>query len=326
MFLRILSYVYIFLVRLRFSPEKSVADVIRKRYDNDTLVKVRKFEKHDLRCKKTSLDISFIETCLESDLIPNFVCFRTANKKLKNSHTYDKCHKLLLSEELSNKKERHDFHLSELNKLKFDLYNTLSRLDFLYVTSLFLERNARLIEDIRLAQNIKLTKLKSETLKHNANDQIFNYSSHTLTKAQESLLMKGLNYALPPKRLKYEDYYLNFELFFRSVNSTKACPDKELDNFKVDLRRLAHTSFSYYNGKKKKLENISEEEHRALIELISLDSIIIQKADKGNVIVLLDKDCYINKMNDILSDPSKFKSVIFNNEYDDVKYILGKEQ
>ena len=47
--------------------------------------------------------------------------------------------------------------------------------------------------------------------------------------------MKGLNYALPPKSLKYEDYLLNFELFFRGVTTCNYCAEGELDNFKLEL-------------------------------------------------------------------------------------------
>ena len=75
----------------------------------------------------------------------------------------------------------------------------------------------------------------------------------------------------------------------------------DLSNFKSELRNLAHSSLRFYNRKKKKLENMTyEEEHKALIELLSFDDIIIQKVDKGNVIVLWDKSCYLEKMENIL--------------------------
>ena len=138
--------------------------------------------------------------------------------------------------------------------------------------------------------------------------------------------MKGLNYALPPKKLKYEDYLLNFELLIRSVNSSNSCRDSEIDNFKIELRHIANSTLSFYNGKKKKLENITEEEQNALNELISLETIIVQIADKGNVIVIVDKNTYIDKVEALLSDTSKFSPIIFTNEQDDLKHILERER
>ena len=45
-------------------------------------------------------------------------------------------------------------------------------------------------------------------LKHNPEEVIHNFSS---------LLGKGLNFALPPKDLKFENYVLPFEQLFRNV-------------------------------------------------------------------------------------------------------------
>ena len=317
---------YMFLIRLRFPLNRSVADIIRKRYDDEILVKVRKLEKLDFRRRKAELDISFLLVCLEKDVMPNFVHFRTANEKLTNSKSYDRCQRLLLNQELDNKKEKLSHYNLDFTNLKKDLCNILSTLDFLFVTSLFLERNAKKIEEIESSQNTKLSKLLEDKPMHNVDDLIFNFSSHTLTRAQESILMKGLNYALPPKSLKYEDYLLDFELLYRSINAGKDCKEGCVEHFRSQLQSTAYSSFSLYNRKKKKLENITEEEHNALNELVSCDNLIIQKADKGNVIVLLDRSTYVEKIELILSDTSKFKPMKFKDEHGDLKYILEKEQ
>ena len=325
MFLRVLSYIYIFLIRLRFPSEESVANVIRKRYGGEVLSKTRKFEKQDFRRRKVQLDITFIEACLDNNLFPNFVGFRTANRRLKKSETYDSCQRILLQEELKIKTDMLADHNRQFSELKKYLYSNLSSLDYLFITSLFLERNARVSNEIELSQNVKLSKLIAGSPKHSKDNLIFNYSSHLLTPAQESILMKGLNYALPPKKLKYEDYLLDFELLMRSVNSSSCCKDSEVDNFKTKLRDIGHSSLSFYNSKKRKLENITEEEHNAIKELASLEDIIIQKADKGNVIVILDRTTYVERIEALLSDTSKFTPISFTKENDDLKYILERE-
>ena len=107
----------------------------------------------------------------------------------------------------------------------------------------------------------------------------------------------------------------------------KVSRKNELELFKSKLRTISLQSLKFYNRKKKKLENLSEEEHNALLELASLDDIIIQKADKGNVIVLVNKTDYIQKMENILKDTSKFQSMDFSNKlHGDLRYLLDKEQ
>ena len=179
----------------------------------------------------------------------------STNKLLEQilSSTHKDCQKLLLEEEICAKQKK----LEELNKdferIKKDLHCTLSYFDFLHITSLFSEPNVEAMEKMELKQNLKLSKLFEENIKHDPKQVIHNYSSYKLTQEQESALIKGLNFALPPKKLKYEDYMLPFELLYRD--------------------------FKTYNKKEHKFENISKAEHKAFSELLNLKNIIIQKAD-----------------------------------------------
>ena len=326
MFIRVLSFVYLFLIRLRFPACSSVAEIIRKRYGALVMSKIRKFEKLNFRIGKNKLDITFLETCVTNDVMPNFVQFKTANKNLKRSETYSRCQMLLLTQESNGKNVKLMGDIQNLQLLKAELQGVLSSLDFLYISSLFLDQSSRALKQIELMQNTKLSKLIEVNPKHNANDLIYNFSSRTLTSSQQSILIKGLNFSLPSKGLKTENYFLDFELLFRNVKTGANCVGEELANFKSELRHIAHSSLQFYNRKKKKLENITEEELNALNVLASFDDIIIQKADKENVIVWMDKSSYICKMEYILSDTSKCSPISFERGYDDLKYILQKER
>ena len=55
--------------------------------------------------------------------------------------------------------------------------------------------------------------------------------------------------------------------------------------------------------------NISKEEHVALKGLSTNRDLIIQKSDIGNSTVMLDKNDYIKRMIEMLSDSSIFKKV-----------------
>ena len=326
MFVRVLSLIYLFLVRCRFPFRSSVSDIVRGRYGDQVVAKVRKYEKLDYKVGKSKLDITFLEVCLEHDVMPTFVQFRTANKTLKNSESYSSCQRILLTQERDNKRLKQVDQTQALEALKAELRDTLSSLDFLFISSLFLEKNRRVLQKVEQSQNDKLSKMLEDQPVHEADDLIFNYSNHELTPAQISILMKGLNFALPPKKLRHEDYLLNFELLYRNAFESKSVKPDELDEFKNKLRSLSLQSLKFYNRKKKKLENISEDEHNALLELASLNDIVIQKADKGNVIVLVNKSDYIEKMEAILSDTSKFELMNFERLNGDLRHLLDKEE
>ena len=279
MSIRVLALVYLFLIRLRFPFYSSVTEIIRKRYGGAVVAKIRKYEKLDFRIGKGKLDISFLEVCAEKDVMPNFVSFRTANMTLRRSGSYINCQRLLLKEELGNKNAKLVENTQNLHSLKVELLNLLSMLDFLYITSLFLDKNYKALKQVESTQNSKLSKLMEDNPRHTADALIYNFSSHNLTSSQQSILMKGLNFSLPPKSLKMEDYFLNFELLFRGVECSQNIREGDRENFNLQLCNIAYSSLRYYNRRKKKLDNISEEEFNALKELMSLDDIIIQKAD-----------------------------------------------
>ena len=325
MFVRVLSLIYLFLVRCRFPSGSSVPDIVRGRYGDQVLAKIRKYEKLDYKVGKSKLDVTFLEVCLEHDVMPTFVQFRTANKTLKKSESYSSCQRILLTQERDNKQLKQDEHSQALDALKKELRGTMSSLDFLFISSLFLEKNRRMLQKIEASQNNKLSKMLEEQPVHETDDLIFNFSNHVLTPAQQSILMKGLNFALPPKKLRHEDYLLNFELLYRNAVDSKSVKENELDEFKSKLKSISLQSLRFYNRKKKKLENISEDEHNALLELAALDNIVIQKADKGNVIVLVNKTDYIQKMEGILGDTTKFKPTNFTRLNGDIRDILDKE-
>ena len=69
----------------------------------------------------------------------------------------------------------------------------------------------------------------------------------------------------------------------------------------------AYTSFKQVSKISEK--NLSKEEVKALKNLVKNKDIVIQKGDKSNKIVILNRSDYILKLSKILEDTSKFKRV-----------------
>ena len=80
-----------------------------------------------------------------------------------------------------------------------------------------------------------------------------------------------------------------------------------MKRLKVQIKREAFSSYDNYSFWDEL--NISKEEHLALKRLSTNNDLIIQKSDKGNSVVLLNRNDYIKRLNEMLSDSSKFKKL-----------------
>ena len=75
----------------------------------------------------------------------------------------------------------------------------------------YIEGNIKAIKRVEEVQHYELAELLSSELQHDFKKVILNYSSYDLSKAEMSLLLKGLNFTLLPKNLKFENHLLLFE-------------------------------------------------------------------------------------------------------------------
>ena len=134
---------------------------------------------------------------------------------------------------------------------------------------------------------------------------IANYSSYNLSDNEKKLLAKGFNFAVPPQKLNNADYQAPYELLFRNVK-TLSVEYNILERIKVDLKKICFSSLDRYKFEDK--INLTKEEMQVLRDLSSHEYIIIQKADKGNSVVILNKSDYLKRMKEIF-DIDKLKKL-----------------
>ena len=149
--------------------------------------------------------------------------------------------------------------------------------------------------------------LASPLRSHNPDKIIINHSSYQLSDIEKTVPAKGLNFALPPKKLNYADYLTPYELLFRDIKKLPV-DDSILERVKVDTKKICLSSFE--NVKFKDELNITPNELKVLKDSSLPKDIIIQKAGKGNSVVILNKSDYIKRMIEMLSDIDKFKKLI----------------
>ena len=107
--------------------------------------------------------------------------------------------------------------------------------------------------------------------------------------------------------ISYSDYLINFELVYRSIDNLNILSDDNLDFIKTKIKDAALTSFGNYNENFP--QHLSNSEFDALKNLSNNCILVIQKADKENSVVIVQKDVYIKHIEKILHDLPKFEKV-----------------
>ena len=139
---------------------------------------------------------------------------------------------------------------------------------------------------------------------------IFNFSSYKLNDVEKCVLCKRLNFSVKPKSIEYSKFLLSFELLFRDVKQENF----HSENWPLIKARSLDTALSSYESfsrDQSPSENLTASEFKALRRLSKNKNIIIQKADKGNTIVILDKIPYISAIEETLNDQTKFSNLTF---------------
>ncbi|XP_047998166.1 uncharacterized protein LOC125235611 [Leguminivora glycinivorella] len=130
---------------------------------------------------------------------------------------------------------------------------------------------------------------------------VVNLSSATLDDATVSVLEKGLNFAITPKRIPYETVICGVEEAI-TRNKVPSCDAEALrQDVAVILRRA-----------KLPKSNTTTEERIALRNLKNNEDILVLKADKGNATVVMDTAAYDGKIRHLLDDDLVYKPVSYN--------------
>ena len=211
---RIIGLVFLFIIHIRFPTGKSIAYIIRNRYGESFVKKIRRFEKCDFKLRKCHLDLRLLLDCKKNGVIPKYPLFKLANRHLNNSHVYRKCQVRLLEEEIKSKPKRINALENDTQRVKEELQRTFSALDFSYICSLFLVANDKSIlhhDNIHKRKLQNLLKISSNNIfsdSHKPDRIIVNFFSYKLTDDEKNVLCKGLNFSVKPGLIGYSEFLL----------------------------------------------------------------------------------------------------------------------
>ena len=316
------NLVFLFLILLHFPTSKSIASIIKERYGCEILKLIRKFEKVDFKFKKAIIDLDFLYYCQNNNLIPTFLKFKSANKVLANSDVYKSCQLKVLAVEIEEKKRAINEHKNHHYKLMIEIKQQVNPIDFAHISLIFLICYGKNIQKWKEVQYCKILKLGKNSLsRSNPNKVIYNFSSVTLSDSDKSLLSKSLNFACHTLLWNIWNIWLIMNCFSETLNLDTSHLDCEL--LKSRLKNLVFSSFKTYVSSRTP-NFLTPEESESLLKLIKNKN-VIQKSDKGNSFILIDKIVYTNGIRKLSDNLRQFKKLSIDLSKE-LKFIFNCEQ
>ena len=139
----------------------------------------------------------------------------------------------------------------------------------------------------------------------NNNKTVFNLSSYNLSKREEFLLSLGLDFGLPCFKPSYNQFYGSLESLFSRLNNLHLNTD--MVDLRTQLQALAQRT---YNGLTTRWTPFFTRKDFDILKVLSKrEDLVITKPDKGKGTVILNKREYTEKIEAILEDESKFKTM-----------------
>ena len=143
----------------------------------------------------------------------------------------------------------------------------------------------------------------------NPDKTVLNFSKFSLSSRLKTLLAFGLDFGLPISKLNFFHYFLKFEELYNSLSRDSVIANDQCLEFKNRLQSIANKYFYNFSAFKIFSAIVTKSDISILKSLGRNKEIIVTRPDKGRGVVLLDKDKYVEKMNNIISDETKFSEI-----------------
>ena len=262
-----------------------------------------------LKFKLCSLQTNgtFLQKCLLSRVVPNFILKRINKSKLRHSISIER---VFIKSEIANNQ-----HLIEQTVKAYDSKLSSARiwLSFLDLIRV-LRYSTNLIKAARARQTAKLDKWVLLLHRNRfgnktppSSNNIINLSDHVLSDDERFVLSHGLSFNIPPKSLNREETLAEFEVL---AGQLKHHTPKSQDEVAKLRTKLADLALGYHATPIDRSDfTIRKDFFKILRNIKTLNNIVITKPDKGAGVVIRNKEDYLLKMKEILKDTTKFKHI-----------------
>ena len=206
----VISLVFISKVLLLRSFGKLIYDYAQKYEEHLGVNDFRKYERLRIKIKKAELDIIFLNNCQTFQVFPRFVCI-----KLPHANTRDTLviRKRLLKAAINKRNKEKCKLLDDFNQHETFIKKVINSVNF-YLLNKVVTKNVN--QEVLNMAEYHENKLQQLTLNHSlpfgTSETINNLSAYELTSEEESILLNGLSFSIPPSKLSKSDIFTSFEM------------------------------------------------------------------------------------------------------------------
>ena len=292
------------------------------------------FGKIQLKLNKTHMDLSFLKKCKKNNVLPSFVKFRISETYNRHQTLINDCYQRILINEIKLKKKNLSFYHRYSNRLITQMLNILDPIVYTRTRSIierliFQKRTEwGIIHEKKFNQIHKRhdeQKIITKTNQHFPKSPVHNLSRRQLTDEEITVLSNGMNFVSPNKSIDDETFICNMENLFKNIlgkvtdtNDYDMKEEHEQVEYKMTkeqlqtVNKIRSTCDRFTVAATKSLKKISKQQkiNKVLNNLAKDKNIYITKADKGNAVVILNRDEYIKKMETIVNDPKTFQLLV----------------
>jgi hypothetical protein len=288
-------------------PNISLHAAILRQHGRDVLKTLRKVENISMKIARWTNHRIFNIRCAKVDIVPRSIKLKSAVTGTKADQIIHKTERQLLDIRIRNCSFTVSKLQDDLQNLESVLFSAIEETKHPEVKQHILRMRTNEFENVKDKQRDKFAKLvvakheREREIQQDGSDidqnrWVVNKSDKVLNANEQSVLRKGLNFAVTPKELPTKDYIVSTEIACRNLPAAKA---QSLRSEVVKCVRKAKPPKS----------NIKSSERKALFELKKDKNIIILPADKGRATVVLNTSDYESKMNELLSDPNTYQKL-----------------
>ena len=260
-------------------------------------------EKKIIRCQWS---ITFNQVCLQENIMPVYSKIRHHDPAVRHtSHTIEYRKYLIRREKEKRENDKIKLLKDRENIVKqIDECNLQNgeRLELVNTLGNLLE-NSEKVQRVRTIKKLNSLYGASILLKEGKNCFV-NLSNYDLSEDEVEFLNLGLNYHMQPKYSRLHKV-IEIESLFNTISEMEKGGSISVNSNIVT--QLTTESSKHRNPKYK--SSIKPNLRDAAKKLKGNKDIIIRKADKSSIYVLLNRGDYMDKVHDIVSDESKFRKI-----------------
>ena len=266
----------------------------------------RKLENSLTKLVKIKNHLKFNETCIKNKLLPTYTNFKLHDDAARNEEFIIDCRLQLIKRQTEEQQRELKSTKARIAEEEDELKQNISHIKFEAI-KLFLERRINKTDtEMREKQHRKLCELYGGNVHiKTVKDSIINLSNFEMDENIVDIMSMGMNYHMQTKidplhrkaqvEILYEDIK-NKE----NRNIIKITDDSKL---KTELERFGSKTMQACKNP------LTKEQHKAIRDFTNNKDVIVRKADKSNVFVVMNTQMYQQKIDEILSDSTKFMKI-----------------